>query len=68
MVDSFVERIAVFDEWKSGGETFRLMNPGAGPDRLQVLKEENWVDEKSHYEWGVLTNRFKSLLNCKDKI
>lgn len=63
MADAFVENIVVFDEWESGGEIFRLMNPGAGPDKLQILREGKWVDEQSHYEWGVITKRLKMLLN-----
>lgn len=62
MCDGFVENITVFDEWVSGGESFRLINPGAGPDKLQVLREGIWVDEQRHYEWGVLTSRLKSLV------
>lgn len=64
MCEGFVENVTVFDEWKSGGESFRLVNLGAGPDRLQVLKEGTWVDEKEHYKWDVTVNRLKFFINA----
>ena len=57
----FIEKIVIEDEWTSGGEQFRLIYVGAGPMRLQVIKDGEWVQEKACYEWGVLTNRIKSL-------
>jgi hypothetical protein len=59
----FVENIKVFDVWVSGKEQYRLINPGAGPDKVQVQKEDVWVDEKPQYSWGVLTARFKELVD-----
>lgn len=62
MLDSFVVNVTVFDEWESGGERFRLINQGAGPDKLQVFKNSEWVEEKECYKWGVLTSRVKELV------
>jgi hypothetical protein len=61
MAEGFIEKIVFEYEWTSGGEQFRLIDVGAGPMRLQVLKDGEWVKESEHYEWGVLTHRIKSL-------
>jgi len=57
----FVENIKVFDVWVSGNEKYRLINPGAGSDKIQVQREGAWVDEKPEYERGVLTARLREL-------
>jgi hypothetical protein len=61
--ETFEEDLKVITEWESGGEKFRLINLGAGPDQLQVMNigADEWKRERGHYEWGVLTHHIKKL-------
>lgn len=71
MCDSFVEDITVIDEWQVDNDRYRLVNLGAGPDRLQiftsyynkddVIYKQVWEDERSFYNVAVLTRRIKEL-------
>jgi len=68
MGEGFVENIKVLSEWEAGGELFRLVNLGAGPDVLQVNKHGLWVKESECYEWGVITKRVAKLSAQKESI
>lgn len=63
--ETFVENLRVYDEWESGGERFRLVNHGAGPDELQVrgmgVDDKGWRPETSCYVHGVLCARIRRL-------
>lgn len=65
MADGFIEKIIVLDEWQSGSESFRLINKGAGPVELQILKDGEWVAESTCYTWGVITHRLLELKENK---
>ena len=67
MCDTFERIITIIDEWESGGDKFRLVNLGAGPDRLQILDNGKWKEESNCFKWGVLTNRIKMLKNSITK-
>ena len=68
MADGFTEKITVLDEFDAGGESFRLVNKGAGPDELQVKKDGEWVAETDHYVHGLLTRRVKELSELKAEL
>jgi hypothetical protein len=69
--DSFVENITIIDEWIVGQDKYRLVNLGAGPDRLQIFQtyydrdkliyKQSWRDERDWYSTAVLTRRVKEL-------
>lgn len=53
--------VSIVDEWASGGDRFRLVNLGAGPDELQLLRDGMWVPESPQYVHGVLCARICQL-------
>jgi len=61
MSDTFIEKISVLDEWSISDEDFRLVDKGAGPNELQVMRNGVWKSEKSFYTHSVLTHRIKEL-------
>jgi len=61
IMGKFVDNITIIDEWECSGEKFRLVNYGAGPDRLEINKCGNWERERDCYSWSIVTNRIKSL-------
>jgi hypothetical protein len=63
MNGGFVETLKVTDEWMSGGETFRLVDRGAGPRELQIERGGSWVAESPQYVHGVLCARIEFLAN-----
>jgi hypothetical protein len=59
MFCGFAPNERIIDEWVSGGEEFRLVDCGAGPKSLRVLRGGIWVEESGHYVHGVLCNRIE---------
>ncbi len=59
--ETFVVNLTVIDEWEVGGDNYRLVNLGAGPDQLQILDNGVWREESVCYQWPVLTHRIKDL-------
>jgi len=53
----------IIDEWEAGGDKYRLVNLGDGPDVLQILVGDEWREETECYRWGSLTHRIKELRN-----
>lgn len=53
----FEKTTTVLDEWTSEGESFRLVDLGAGPQELQIEKSGKWVPEQSFYIHGILCHR-----------
>ncbi len=68
MNEGFVINISIIDQWKSQNDTYRLVNLGAGPDTLQVLKNEEWVEETQCYVHSELCNRIKTLSKTMESI
>lgn len=66
--ESFIEKITIIDEWESSGEKFRIVNFGAGPDRLQIFINNEWKDEKEYYKNGVFTSRISMLIREINKL
>lgn len=68
-LDNFTEKLTIISQWNAGGELFRLVNLGAGPDQLQIKVNGEWKEESNQFKWGSSTNRIKSLeknANTKD--
>ncbi len=57
----------VIDMWVAGGESFRLIDPGAGPSELQVLKDGKWAMELPIYTHGILCHRIATLRGVIDR-
>jgi len=69
MQETFAQRITVKDEWESGGQRYRLVNLGAGPDELQTINpltnDTDWRPETRCYVHGVLCSRIASLASTE---
>jgi len=65
MSETFERKITVLGEWEAGGQPYRLVNLGAGPDELQTINplvgDEDWRPETSCYVHGILTSRIAQL-------
>lgn len=59
--ETFEINLKIISEWESQQEKYRLVNLGAGPDLIQEKIENEWVEVKIYYKWGIATNRIKSL-------
>lgn len=74
--DIFIENITIIDEWQVREDRYRLVNLGAGPDRLQTLVpyydsnklsfKDVWRDEKDWYSTAILIRRIKELKKEND--
>jgi hypothetical protein len=62
----FVQKITVVDEWESGGQNFRLVDLGAGPYQLQLMRDGSWVPESAHFVHCVLCERIVKLKTGKE--
>jgi len=60
--ETFEINLKIISEWESQQEKYRLVNLGAGPDLIQEKIENEWVEVKIYYKWGIATNRIKSKL------
>lgn len=60
--DTFDEsKFTIISEWNTQNDKFRLLKMEAGPNRLQVIRDGKWEQERGHYEWAVLTSRIATL-------
>ena len=63
MSATFEEKIEVVDQWKvESGDEFRLVNYGAGPDRLEIRGGRLFKPESSPYVHAILCQRIRDLL------
>ncbi|MCG8431385.1 MAG: hypothetical protein MJA29_09465 [Candidatus Omnitrophica bacterium] len=65
--DGFIEELTIIDEWEVPNEKYRLVNLGAGPDRLQEFIEGDWQEVSRCYEWGIVTKRIAQLKELTEK-
>jgi len=58
MADAFPQGYKVIDEWQVDSESFRLIEPEAGPLILQIQRDNGeWEQEKECYKHAILTSR-----------
>ena len=62
---TFSPNLTVIDEWKAGGDKYRLVNLGAGPDQIQIQDDSGWREESQCYQWSTVTHRIAELKKCK---
>ena len=49
--------IIIRDRWSANGNEYALINYGFGPDKLCRHIDNEWVEERECYRWGLLCQR-----------
>ena len=69
MNNGFEQDIIEHARWTNTlGEVLRLVNMGAGPDVLQILRDGKFIDESNHFKWSGLCAEFVRLKQDKAEL